>query len=282
MKKLMIVGAAALCATVGFGALESENIVGYNDKDVENFTFIGPSFTKVGGSEAFTFADIVVNCDETGEGDGSGWVPLFDSIVMLDANGTYVRKLVYAPQYIAEAFTCTKGWYDADDASEEIFTTCWNSTSLTFGYGVQVSASSGVGAKATFKGEVKAAPTVTDVENFMSIANCSPKTITLADIVVNCDETGEGDGSGWVPLFDSIIMLDVNGTYVRKLVYAPQYIAEAFTCTKGWYDADDASEEIFTTCWNNLVSYAAGEGFQVSASSGVNATVTIRSALAAE
>ena len=256
--------------------------MGYVDKAVENFTFIGPAFTQIGGGESFTYADIVVNCDETGEGDGSGWQPLADSIVMLNQNGSFVRKLVYAPQYIAEAMECTKGWYDELDVANDDYTTCWNDTELEFGYGVQVSASAGMGAKATFKGEVKNAPTVTDVENYMGIANCSPKTISLGDLVVNCDETGEGDGSGWQPLADYIVMLDENGTYVRKLVYAPEYIAEAYECERGWYDDDMASDEDYSECWNNLISYAPGEGFQMCATVGANATVTIKSALATE
>ncbi len=267
---------------MGFGAVESDNTVGFLDKEMENFTFIGPTFTKVGGGESFTYADIAVNCDETGEGDGSGWQPLFDAIVLLDANGTFVRKLVYAPQYIAAAYECTKGWYDELDAANDDYSTCWNNTELEFGYGVQVSASASVGAKATFKGEVKKAPTVTDVENFMAVANCAPKAITLGDLVVNCDETGEGDGSGWQPLFDAIVMLDSSGTFVRKLVYAPQYIAAAYECTKGWYDELDAANDDYSTCWNNSVTFAPGEGFQVAASAGVDATVTIKSALAAE
>ena len=150
MKKLMI-ATAILCAAVGANALESANVVGYADKPVENFTFVGPSFTQVGGGEAFTYADIVVNCDETGEGDGSGWQPLADAIVMLNQNGSFVRKLVYAPQYIAEAMSCTKGWYDELDVANDDYTTCWNSASLDFGYGVQVSATAGANAKATFK-----------------------------------------------------------------------------------------------------------------------------------
>ena len=48
----------------------SANTVGYNTGAVENFTFVGPSFTKIGGNTTFTYADIIVNCDETGEGDG--------------------------------------------------------------------------------------------------------------------------------------------------------------------------------------------------------------------
>ena len=262
--------------------MESENIVGYNDKGVENYEFIGPSFTKVGGSEAFTYGEIAVNCDETGEATETGWQALADYIVLLDENGTFVRKLVYAPQYIAAEFSVTNGWYDDADVANDDYTTCWNGTALTFGYGVQVCAAPGTGAKATFKGQVKAAPTVTDVENYMGIANCSPKTITLADLVVNCDETGEATETGWQALADYIVLLDENGTFVRKLVYAPQYIASEFNVPKGWYDDADVANDDYTTCWNSLISYAPGEGFQMCAAPGTDATVTIKSALATE
>ena len=242
--------------------------------------FVGPSFTKVGGGTTFTYADIVVNCDETGEGDGSGWQPLLDSIVILNSNGSYVRKIVYLPQFLAEAFECEKGWYDSDAANDEDFSQCLNTETIDFGYAVQISASAGVGATIQFAGEVKGTPTVIDVENFMGVANCAPKTLSLGDIIVNCDETGEGDGSGWQPLLDSIVILNENGSYVRKIIYLPQFLAEAFEVTKGWYDSDKANDEDFSECWNTLLSWGVGEGFQVSASAGVGATITIRSALA--
>ena len=146
------------CGTVCFGELASANVVGYADKASENYTFIGPVFTQVGGSEAFTYGDIKVNCDETGEGDGSGWQPLADSIVVLDENGTYVRKLVYAPQYIADAYQCTKGWYDADAASEENYTDCWNNK-ITYapGEGFQMSAAASMGATVTINSALSSA-----------------------------------------------------------------------------------------------------------------------------
>ena len=255
-------------------------IVGYNAGVVEGYKFVGPSFTKVGGVTTFKYSDIIVNCDETGEGDGSGWQPLADSIVILNENGSYVRKLVYLPQFLADAFEVQKGWYDNDAANEEDFSNCLNDEELEFGYGVQVSASSGVNATVQFAGEVKGTPTAIDVENYVAVGNCAPKTLKLADIVVNCDETGEGDGSGWQPLADSIVMLNENGSYVRKLIYLPEFLADAFEVTKGWYDNDAANEEDFSDCWNDKLEWAVGEGFQVSASAGVGATVTIKSALA--
>ena len=143
-----------------------------------------------------------------------------------------------------------------------------------------MSASKGVGAMVQFAGEVKGSPTVIDVENFVAVGNCAPKALKLADIVVNCDETGEGGGSGWQPLLDSIVMLNENGSYVRKLVYLPQFLADAYEAAKGWYDSDAANAEEFTDCWNDRLEWAIGEGFQVSASVGVHATITVKSALA--
>ena len=258
----------------------SNNTVGYNTGAVENFTFVGPSFTKVGGGTTFTYADIKVNCDETGEGDGSGWQPLLDSIVILNENGSYVKKLVYVPQFIATELGVQKGWYDNDAVNDDDYSECLNSETLEFGYGLQVSATAGAGATVQFAGEVKGTPTVIDVENYMAVANCAPKTLSLGDIVVNCDETGEGDGSGWQPLLDSIVILNENGSYVRKLVYVPQFIATEVGATKGWYDNDAVNEDDYSECWNTLLSWGVGEGFQVSATAGAGATVTVRSALA--
>ncbi len=152
-----------------------------------------------------------------------------------------------------------------------------NSEPLTFGKGIQVSADEG--AEVTFCGQVKNAPTVTDVEGYMIIANCAPKTLKLGDLQTNCDLTGE-IGTGWQALADSVVLLNENGTFVRKLVFLPGYIASEFSAEEGWYDNDAAAVEDFTSCWNDLVSWEPGEGFQVSADAG--ATITIKSALAAE
>ena len=279
MKKLMF-GLACAAGLMAVGDVSSANIVGYNAGAVEGFAFVGPSFTKVGGATAFKYSDIVVNCDETGEGGGSGWQPLGDSIVILNENGSFVRKLVYLPQFLADGFKVPKGWYEENAASDEDFSNCLNDEELEFGYGVQVSATAGANATVQFAGEVKGSPTVIDVENFVAVGNCAPKALKLADIVVNCDETGEGGGSGWQPLLDSIVMLNENGSFVRKLVYLPQFLADDFKVSKGWYEENAASEEDFTDCWNDRLEWAIGEGFQVSATVGAGATITIKSALA--
>ena len=89
---------------------------------------------------------------------------------------------------------------------------------------------------------------------------------------------------GWQPLLDAIVMLNENGTFVRKLVYLPEFLAAqlkdaGIVAQAGWYDETAASSYDFSDCWNDKVTYAPGEGFQVAASAGVGATVTIKSAL---
>ena len=63
MKKLMIVGAAALCATVGFGAITSENTVGFqeNQANASRNTMMAPTFLTVGSAAGCTLADLTVS-----------------------------------------------------------------------------------------------------------------------------------------------------------------------------------------------------------------------------
>ena len=101
---------------------------------------------------------------------------------------------------------------------------------------------------------------------------------TLIDLKVNCPED-EDTGLGWLPNADAVVQLDANGSFVRKLVYIPTWLAEAVGCTKGWYDEVAFGNEDYSTRYDDLVSWAAGEGFQVCVS-GEGATVQIDSALA--
>ena len=208
---------------------------------------------------------------------GTGWQALADSIVILNENGTFVRKLVFLPGYIASEIGATQGWYDIDDVGNDDYSKDWSDTPLTFGIGLQVSADAG--AEVRFSGQVKNAPTVTDVEGYMIIANCAPKTLTLGNLQTNCDMTGEY-GTGWQALADSVVLLNENGTFVRKLVFLPGYIASEIGATQGWYDIDDVGNDDYSKDWSNEISWEPGEGFQVSADAG--AAITIKSALANE
>ena len=60
MKKLMITGAAALCAAVGF-AIESQNIVGYTNFESEQLRqpSFGACFVPVSGASSYKLGDLV-------------------------------------------------------------------------------------------------------------------------------------------------------------------------------------------------------------------------------
>ena len=253
--------------------------MGYTTKSTENFEFIGPAFAKIGDDQSFTLKDIDVNCAETEAESGTGWQANGDGIIMLDSNGTFERRLVYIPSYLATAIKAEAGWYDDEKVSDEDFSDTWNNEPLTFGYAVQVNATVGANAGARWAGQVKDSPTVVDVENFMSVANCSPTTLKLSDLVVNCSETEDGAGAGWQANGDGIIMLDKYGTFVRRLVYIPAWIADQVGIKKGWYDDADISQENYDTLWDDKVTFAAGGGFQVAVTAGAGATVAIKSAL---
>jgi hypothetical protein len=88
------------CATVSLAELASANIVGYREKPLNNFQFSGSTFVNVDESETLTYGDLKTNCDLTGE-LGTGWQAMADAIVELNANGSFVRKVVFIPAFLA-------------------------------------------------------------------------------------------------------------------------------------------------------------------------------------
>ena len=254
-------------------------------KTPTNFKFLGPNFINCNGTEDITLADFNVNCDENDPEASSGWAANYDTVVLLNAAGNNIRNLVYIPQWMAEAYTdlleysVTKGWYDIDTVGDDMHTK-YDSEPIDFGMAVQVNISSGsANAGVTFAGQVKTAPTITDVVNFMSLANCSPKNITLGDVKVNCNEEDPEASSGWAANYDTVVLLDSNGNNIRNLAYIPQWMAEAYTdmlgytVVKGWYDIDTVGDDMHTNYNNTQIP--AGEGFQVNASSG-SADITVQ------
>ena len=257
-------------------------VVGYRNKELNNFQFVGSTFTAVGGGESMTYGDLKTNCDLTGE-LGTGWQALGDSVVELDENGSYVRDIVYVPAYIASEYGAEAGWYEMDAvAIDEDYSTPLNNTPITFGLGIQTATAGAGDAAITFAGEVKPTATVTDVNGFMIVANCAEKPLKLDDLVTNCDLTGEL-GTGWQALGDSVVELDENGSYVRDIVYVPAYIAGEYGAEAGWYEMDAvAIDEDYSTPLGQTITFQPGEAFQVSTAAAGDATITIKSALATE
>lgn len=276
MKKLIALAAVATCGAAL--AVESANIVGYRNKDLNNFQFVGSTFIGVDGSETMTYGDLKTNCDLTGE-LGTGWQAMSDAVVELNANGSFVRKAVYVPEYIAGEYGAEAGWYDEMAAIDEDYSTPLDATAVTFGLGVQTATAGAGDAAVTFAGAVKTAATVTDVNGFMIVANCAEKTIKLDDLITNCDLTGEL-GTGWQAMSDAVVELNENGSFVRKIVFVPEYIAGEYGAEAGWYDEMAAIDEDYSTPLGQTISFEPGEAFQVATAAAGDATVSFKSALA--
>ena len=265
----------ALCATVGF-SLESANIVGYREKPLNNFQFSGSTFVNVDESETLTYGDLKTNCDLTGE-LGTGWQAMADAIVELDANGSFVRKVVFIPAFLATEFGGEQGWYEENAANEGDLSNPLNNTEITFGYGVQTATAGAGDAAVIFSGSVKRTATVTDVNGFMIVANCAEKAIKLDELITNCDLTGEL-GTGWQAMADAVVELDSNGSFVRKIVFIPAFLATEFGGAQGWYEENAANEGDLSDALGQKISFEPGEAFQVATAAAGDATISFASA----
>ena len=262
--------------------ISSANTVGYRSKPLNNFQFVGSTFTGVGGSETMTYGDLKTNCDLTGE-LGTGWQALSDAVVELNANGSFVRNIVFVPAYIAGEYNAEAGWYEMDAvAIDEDYSTPLDATTITFGLGIQTATAGAGDASVTFSGEVKPTATVTDVNGFMIVANCAEKTIKLEQLITNCDLTGEL-GTGWQAMSDAVVELNENGSFVRNIVFVPGYIAGEYNAEAGWYEMDAVTiDEDYSTPLGQSVQFQPGEAFQVATAAAGDATVSFKSALANE
>ena len=258
--------------------ISSANTVGYRQKALNNFQFVGSTFTGVGGSETMTYGDLKTNCDLTGE-VGDGWQPMADAVVELNANGSFIRKVVFVPGYVASEFEGDQGWYEENAANDGDLSTPLDGTTITFGLGIQAATAAAGDAEVTFSGEVKPTATVTDVNGFMIVANCAEKTIKLDELITNCDLTGEL-GTGWQPMADAVVELNENGSFVRKIVFVPGYVASEFEGNQGWYEENAANDGDLSTPLGQTIQFQPGEAFQVATAAAGDATVSFKSALA--
>ena len=260
--------------------ISSANTVGYRSKPLNNFQFVGSTFTGVGGSETMTYGDLKTNCDLTGE-VGNGWQAMSDAVVELDAFGSFIRKVVFVPAYIAGEYNAEAGWYEEGAVTiDEDYSTPLDSTTITFGLGIQTATAGAGDAGVTFSGEVKPTATVTDVNGFMIVANCAEKAIKLDELITNCDLTGEL-GTGWQAMSDAVVELDSYGSFVRKIVFVPAYIAGEYSAEAGWYEEGAVTiDEDYSAPLGQSIEFAPGEAFQVATAAAGDATVSFKSALA--
>ena len=180
MKKLMFAAAAAFCGTVSFAELASQNVVGYQQNDMnagKGFTMAAPMFLTVDSSVDCTLADLSVTGytapawseeDEEFVGGCKGEFVLR----LLTASGTY--EGVY---YWVDDGENKAGWYKsplgvAIDGGA-------SSVKIAAGRGMWIS---GVGYKLVSSGAVNTKlvtfPTNTG-KGFTAAGNCMPVDMTL-------------------------------------------------------------------------------------------------------
>lgn len=207
MKKL--VTAFALCAAVSAMAVESANVVGYqNFTAVAGYTPLAPTFIAVGGTVSITAGDV--------KGDFAE----FDSLQIFGDDGNVSSELFWLVQ--DSAAPGATGWYDGDfnDAS---------TTVLAAGSAFWVN--SAAGATVTIAGQVNSASLVVNAgAGYTPTGNAMPIATTAGALQF----TGLAE-------FDSLQIFGNDGNVATELFWLVQ--DSAAPGTTGWYDGDfnDAS-----------------------------------------
>ena len=206
MKKLMIAAVASMAA-VGAFAVESANVVGYQQKDtVTGFNFVIPTFKAVGGGAGVHIQDIKI-------ANATDWN---DSIQVLDEGGSTIATYVYVSA--AESGFSADGWA-AEDFS--------GLADVTFASGQSLLIDTADAAVITFSGQVSTTDTVVEtVPGFNFIGNNTPVAIDIQDIKI----TGATDWN------DSIQVLDEGGSTIATYVYVSA--AESGFSADGWAAED--------------------------------------------
>ena len=252
MKKLMFVAALAAAFSATADGIESNNTVGYQEKDIGAFNLTLTTFAKMGGNAVL--GDIKPNAAFIA---APGTIQTFTSAGKAGPVYIYVND----PEML-EVFEAEEGWYLFEDGE---LTDCKNTTELPFATGF-VAKSSGAGSALTYAGEVKATTTEIPVAAFSLTGNCSPADITLQNLVPNAAFIAS---AGTVQPFTSAGKAGPVYIYVND-----EEMLEVFEAQEGWYLFEDGE---LTDC-KNSVPLASGEAF-VSKSSGSGATLSVPSAL---
>ena len=219
MKKLMFAAAAAFCGTVF--ALESANVVGYQNQSIGQFNITATPFLQVNGGEAWTLGDIKPNAN---------WIEMSDIIQTFTSAGKADVAYMYITEASAEAFGVAAGWYASDDFMAE---RPMNNVSVPFTAGY-VAKSGATGAALTFSGQVKDGITEIPVGGFTLSANVTPVNLTLGDIKPNAN---------WIEMSDIIQTFTAAGKADIAYMYITKASAELFGVEAGWYASDDFMAE---------------------------------------
>ena len=238
MKKLMIAAAAAVCGSVF--ALESANVVGYQNKEVrQNLSVQLPTFENI-ATEGINIQSIVPVAAEGDELESGDFV-----IQIYDDTGAQTASYAWVlGEDIDEGFA--DGWYEED----------WETiVEKTFDVGEAFNVSAAKGGTFLYNGQIVGEEVIVPVrQNLSAQGNFRPTAVNIQQIVPVAAEGDELESGDFV-----IQIYDDTGAQTASYAWVlGEDIDEGFA--DGWYEED----------WETIVekTFNAGEGFNVSAAKG--------------
>ena len=242
MKKLMC-AIAAVTAGLCYGSVESSNVVGYQNKEVEGgnlFNFIAPTFQRVDG-KTVKLADFKLVYEEDNVANQCVWT--------LDQGGATKQDYYYVSATAAEIWEdpSLEGWYL--DSNAEI-----PAGDVDIPYGTGFAMVAGDGVKIVFNGAVQQKEAAIDIAGgnvFNFTGNCIPVDYKLNDLSLVYEEDNVANQCVW--------SLDLGGATKQDYYYVSPTAAEIWEDPSlvGWYldsNAEIPAED---------VDLPAGAGFAI-------------------
>ena len=273
MKKLMIAAYAVVAATVGM-AVESSNVVGYQNKELDlgQNSYVIQTLCPVGKDVAdsgtvVTLADIKPTDD---------WDESSDTLYKINELGLNIGNYTYVSEANLKYYpgADAAGWYDAVEIQEdgEVSSGRYDDVELPMNSGFCVY--NNTGAQLTFAGEVLKGDCelFTDTGKNAYTGNASPVDIDISDLVPSED---------WDESSDTLYIINELGLNIADYTYVSAANLKYYdgATVPGWYNAVEIQEdgEVSTGCYNGLVEIKSGQGFCVYQNT--DATISVPSAL---
>lgn len=228
MKKLIF--AAAAVAGMGAFALESANVVGYQEKEanVGVYNCLAATFLPVGVDGSVMTLGEIKATDEFAFGE--------DTIMTLTGGGGTDKTYTYCNAIYAADFGIEEGWYLYSDVNNwDGETTLAKQNSTTLPYGTMVILQTGYqGSGLIFAGQVldenKKFTCTSGVYNMLG--NATPVDRTLGDIAGD-DNFAFGE--------DTLMTLTAGGGTDKTYTYCNETYAADFGVAVGWYSYQDVN-----------------------------------------
>ncbi len=286
MKKLMI--AAAVAATAGIaGAIESANVVGYQNNGLVNdsFNWICHTFKSIDG-RLWTLADLIPSDDFSASSiqflTGTGATKKFTLPNNDEVEGLfeYWREDEIDDGDLPDGASAVTGWYLwGEDGKLYLM----SNTQIPEGGMFAVTALDG--DEATIGGAGQVDPEDTDLtlvnDSFNWYGNCTPVAITLADLIPSDDFSASSlqflTGTGATKKFTLPNNDEVEGLfeYWREDEIDDGDLPDGASAVTGWYLwGDDGKLYLMSN-----TPIPAGAGFAITALDGDDAYLTVPSAL---